>query len=242
MEARAGRVWRSGAPLAGGLLLHALFTWALYGSFSPMAVYLGAGPQDGAPALGGDWSAYVAAWPGAVATAIGYLLDQKDGLLAYGPHFLLALVGLGWLWRRKRGLVVMLALVAASYVGPYALSQQLGDVNGLRQGSLWTKHGKGVIPGVQSYGCPRQLARLLLRLEQGRLVDPWSSREMKRYLYMTKKRYRYAYPSELKDAAVYFKSGSLYSCQKEEGFRPTRLAMVMIVFRLSRARASIMAL
>ena len=124
--ARVSRAWRSGVPLAGGLLLHALFTWALYGSISPMAVYLGAGPQAGAPALGGDWSAYVAAWPGAVATAIGYLLDQKDGLLAYGPHFLLASVGLGWLWRRERGLVVMLALVVASYVGPYALSQQLG--------------------------------------------------------------------------------------------------------------------
>ena len=123
---RVGRACRSGAPLAGGFLLHALFTWALYGSISPLAVYLGAGPQAGAPALGGDWRAYIDAWPGAVATAIGYLLDQKDGLLAYGPHFLLAIVGLGLLWRRRRSLVVISALVVGSYVGPYALSQQLG--------------------------------------------------------------------------------------------------------------------
>ncbi len=122
---RVSRAWRSGAPLAGGLLLHALFTWALYGSISPAAIYLGAGPQAGAPALGSDWSAYIAAWPGAVTTAIGFVLDQKEGLLAYGPHFLLAIVGFGWLWRQRRGLVVILALVVVSYVGPYALSQQL---------------------------------------------------------------------------------------------------------------------
>ena len=33
---------------------------------------------------------------------------------------------------------------------------------------------------------------------------------MKRYLYMTKKRYRYVYAPELANAAVYFKSGSFY--------------------------------
>ena len=93
------------------------------------------------------------------------------------------------------------------------------DTASIRQGSFWTKHGKSVVPGVKSYGSPRELLRLLVRIEQGRLVDEWSSREMKRYLYMTKKRYRYAYPRELRDAAVYFKSGSLYSCQAEEGFR-----------------------
>ena len=123
---RVARAARSGGPLAGGLLLHALFTWMLYGSISPAAVYLGAGSQAGAPALGGDWGAYIAAWPGAVATMVGYLLDQKEGLFAYGPHFLLALAGFGWLWKRQRVLVVLLALVAASYVGPYGLSQQLG--------------------------------------------------------------------------------------------------------------------
>ena len=42
---------------------------------------------------------------------------------------------------------------------------------------------------------------------------------MKKYMYMTKRRYRYAYAPELSRSAVYFKSGSLYSCRPEEGFR-----------------------
>lgn len=123
---RANRLLRLGLPLAAGLALHALFTWRLYGSLSPAAIYLGAGDQAGAPALGGNWAAYVAAWPAALATAIGYFLDQKEGLLAYGPHFLLAFSGLAALAARRRRTLVALALVAAAYVGPYALSQQLG--------------------------------------------------------------------------------------------------------------------
>lgn len=123
---RGARLRNVGGPLAAGLALHALFTWRLYGSVSPAAVYLGAGEQAGAPALGGDWGAYLAAWPAAMATAIGFLVDQKEGLLAYGPHLLLAIVGLAWMWQRRRKLLCALALVAAAYVGPYALSQQLG--------------------------------------------------------------------------------------------------------------------
>ncbi len=57
-----------------------------------------------------------------------------------------------------------------------------------------------------------------LRMEQGRLVDEFSSRQIKRLLYVTERRIRYASSPALKDAAVYFKSGSLYSCRKEEGF------------------------
>ncbi len=123
---RVSRAVRCGLPLAAGLLLHALLTWRLYGSLSPAAIYLGAGDQAGAPALGGDWAAYVAAWPAAMATAVGYLLDQKEGLLAYGPHFLLSFVGLAWFARHRAKLLVSLGLVVAAYVGPYALSQQLG--------------------------------------------------------------------------------------------------------------------
>ena len=60
--------------------------------------------------------------------------------------------------------------------------------------------------------------RYLLRLEQGRVVDDFSSREIKRLLYMTERRIRYASSPALRDSAVYFKSGSLYSCAPEEGF------------------------
>jgi hypothetical protein len=58
----------------------------------------------------------------------------------------------------------------------------------------------------------------MLRMEQGRLVDEWSSREIKRLLYITERRIRYGSSGILRPSAVYFKSGSLYSCQPEEGF------------------------
>ena len=93
------------------------------------------------------------------------------------------------------------------------------DTANLQQGSFWTGVSKQKVPGTISYATPRELARLMFRLEQGQLVDQWSSLQMKKYLYMTKRRYRYVYAPELKDAAVFFKSGSLYSCKPEEGFR-----------------------
>jgi hypothetical protein len=93
------------------------------------------------------------------------------------------------------------------------------DINSLQQGSFWTTLSKQKVPGRISFATPRELARLLFRIEQGRLVDEWSSLQMKKYMYLTKRRYRYSYAPELKDHAVFFKSGSLYSCKPEEGFR-----------------------
>jgi hypothetical protein len=93
------------------------------------------------------------------------------------------------------------------------------DTANLQQGSFWTASSKAMVPGTVSFATPRELARLLFRMEQGKLVDEWSSLEMKKYMYLTKRRYRYAYAPELGESAVYFKSGSLYSCRPEEGFR-----------------------
>jgi len=93
------------------------------------------------------------------------------------------------------------------------------DLEKLRQGSFFTRQGKQrVNGGGNSYGTARELMRFMLRLEQGRLVDEFSSRQIKRLLYMTERRIRYASSPALRDAAVYFKSGSLYSCREEEGF------------------------
>jgi hypothetical protein len=93
------------------------------------------------------------------------------------------------------------------------------DLELLRQGSFFTAEGKRRVPGPgSSYGTARELMKYILRMEQGRLVDEFSSREIKRLLYMTERRIRYASSPALKDAAVYFKSGSLYQCRKEEGF------------------------
>ena len=93
------------------------------------------------------------------------------------------------------------------------------DLELLKQGSLFTQGGKLKVPGSgESYGCARELMRYLVRLEEGRLVDEFSSREIKRLLYLTERRIRYAASPALAESAVYFKSGSLFECEKEPGF------------------------
>ena len=93
------------------------------------------------------------------------------------------------------------------------------DLEMLRQGSFFTATGKKIVPGAgDSYGTARELMRYLLRMEQGRIVDVWSSREIKRLIYVTERRIRYASSPALADAAVYFKSGSLFQCAPEPGF------------------------
>jgi hypothetical protein len=93
------------------------------------------------------------------------------------------------------------------------------DLDQIRQGSFFTAQGKkNVAGGGNSYATARSLMQYVLLMEEGRLVDEWSSRQLKRLLYMTERRIRYASAPALKDAAVYFKSGSLYKCKAEEGF------------------------
>jgi len=86
-------------------------------------------------------------------------------------------------------------------------------------GSFFTREGKKRVPGSgESVATPLGLLRFLVALEQGRLVDEWSSLEIKRLMYMTAKRIRFASSPALGKAAVYFKSGSLYRCKAEPGF------------------------
>lgn len=93
------------------------------------------------------------------------------------------------------------------------------DTGKFRQGSFFTWKGKSKVAGVNSYGTPRELLKFMLFMEQGKLVDEFSSREIKRLLYMTQRRIRYASSPALYTSALYFKSGSLYSCVPEEGFK-----------------------
>lgn len=92
------------------------------------------------------------------------------------------------------------------------------DLEKMRQGSFFTRTGKRKVQGKTSYATPRELMKLLLLMEQGKLVDAFSSREMKRLMYVTERRIRYASAPALRDAAVYFKSGSLYKCEPEPDF------------------------
>ncbi|NKB87915.1 MAG: hypothetical protein GKS06_06825 [Acidobacteria bacterium] len=114
-------------PLVASVVGHGLFTWTLYGSLSPSSVYLGADPAfSRQPGYGDDWLAYLADWPVALATLAGYFLDQKEGLLAIAPQFVVVPAGLVLVWRHDRVLAGLLCLVVAAHLGPYALSQQLG--------------------------------------------------------------------------------------------------------------------
>jgi hypothetical protein len=93
------------------------------------------------------------------------------------------------------------------------------DTENLRLGTMFTSGGSRVIPGTASYGTPRELLRWLVQLEQGKLVDEWSSLEIKRLLYFARSRYRYASAPILRNAAVFFKSGSFFQCVPEAGFQ-----------------------
>jgi hypothetical protein len=92
------------------------------------------------------------------------------------------------------------------------------DTDKIRIGTFFTGNGSSAIPGTASYACPNELMRWLIKLEQGKLVDEWSSLELKKLLYFSRPRYRYASSPALNKAAVFFKSGSLFECKPEESF------------------------
>lgn len=87
-----------------------------------------------------------------------------------------------------------------------------------RLGSFFTR-GANTFVGDKggSIGSPQGMMKFLIQLEQGKVVDEESSLEMKRLMYMTDRRIRYAQAPALKEAAVYFKSGSLYKCDRSQG-------------------------
>lgn len=87
------------------------------------------------------------------------------------------------------------------------------DTSRLRLGTFFTRNASAVIPGTASDACPGELMRWLVKMEQGKLVDPWSSLEIKKLLYFVRPRYRYASSPALAKAAVFFKSGSLFECR-----------------------------
>ncbi|TVZ46273.1 serine hydrolase [Olleya sp. Hel_I_94] len=87
-----------------------------------------------------------------------------------------------------------------------------------RLGSFFTR-GANTYVGDKggSIGTPFGVMKFLVQLEQGNVIDAQSSLEMKRLMYMTDRRIRYAQAPTLKEAAVYFKSGSLYKCDRSNG-------------------------
>lgn len=81
-----------------------------------------------------------------------------------------------------------------------------------RLGGPFTRNASGKLGRKEgSQATPKGLMKFLIKLEQGNIVDKESSLEMKRLIYLTDRRIRYAYSPKLKEAAVYYKSGSYYS-------------------------------
>lgn len=97
------------------------------------------------------------------------------------------------------------------------------DIDKLRQGHFFSRVGKQRVPGVTSTATSAELLHYIVLMEQGKLVDAWSSREIKKLLYLTDTRIRYAASPALAASAVYFKSGSLYGCRPEKGFNCGKL-------------------
>ncbi len=86
-----------------------------------------------------------------------------------------------------------------------------------RLGSFFTHGASSYIPGKGgSIGSPIGLIKFVLALEKGEIIDEPSSLEMKRLIYLTDRRIRYAASKKLDSAAVYFKSGSLYKCDRNK--------------------------
>lgn len=86
-------------------------------------------------------------------------------------------------------------------------------------GSMFTRDAKALVPGEGGTRASAQgMMKFLVAMERGKIVDSASSLEIKRLMYSTDRRIRYAASTALDNAAVYFKSGSLYKCQPEEGF------------------------
>ena len=87
-----------------------------------------------------------------------------------------------------------------------------------RLGSFFTR-GANTYVGDKggSIGTTLGVMKFLVQLEQGNVIDQASSLEIKRLMYMTDRRIRYAQSPALKEAAVYFKSGSLYKCDRSKG-------------------------
>ena len=88
-----------------------------------------------------------------------------------------------------------------------------------RVGTFFTRGASNKItPQGGSIGSPKGLMKWIWALEHGRIVDAETSLELKKLMYMTDRRIRYASNKKLDECTVYFKSGSLYSCKPEPGY------------------------
>jgi hypothetical protein len=118
-EHRAGRkiLAFAAVPLVSMILFY-VFVYALYGTFSPVAVYEGTMTPEKAEAfkqavLGIPLRARIDAF-------LDYFLDQRDGLILYSPLYFFAFLGLVEVYRRRRKIFWCLLLLGLPYLLNYA--------------------------------------------------------------------------------------------------------------------------
>jgi len=88
-----------------------------------------------------------------------------------------------------------------------------------RLGGFFTHGAEQYVPRQGgSIGSTKGLMKYMYELERGNVINERSSLELKRMMYMTDRRIRYAGSHAIAADAVYFKSGSLYSFKEEPGF------------------------
>jgi len=95
------------------------------------------------------------------------------------------------------------------------------DIDGdeYRLGGFFTSGAEKYVPRRGgSIGTTKGLMKFMFALESGQVINERISLEIKRLMYLTDRRIRYASSNSLNDDAVYFKSGSLYSFKPEPGF------------------------
>jgi hypothetical protein len=80
---------------------------------------------------------------------------------------------------------------------------------------FFTAHANRYIQSKSATATPLALLQWMVRMEQGRVVDEYSSLELKKMLYLTRRRVRYAAADELNPCGVWFKSGSLFICSAQ---------------------------
>jgi hypothetical protein len=83
---------------------------------------------------------------------------------------------------------------------------------------FFTSKANRYIHAKSSSATPLSLLQWMIKVEQGKLIDEWSSLELKKMLYITRKRVRYLYGRALNNCAAFFKSGSLFRCKPEPDF------------------------
>ena len=105
-------------PALAGQALFALFTHALYGTYSPFSIYEGVMTPEQSKALRDSIMAYP--WRWRVESLLDYFLDQRDGLLLYAPFYAFLFLGLVEVIRRAKREALTLLFISLPFLANYA--------------------------------------------------------------------------------------------------------------------------